>query len=109
MDTVLWVAARLPQWPITPDAGYPARQGRGTRALPSIGFGIKEAERVQSDDETAGSGSVEIGIVRVLALPGDPYFFATLSVPMARSASGDPHSLVTAFAAAAGEHALASA
>lgn len=55
------------------------------------------------------SGVGEDGEVRVLELPGHPFFLATLYVPMARSTPQHPHPLVTAFAAAASEHAAASA
>jgi CTP synthase (UTP-ammonia lyase) len=55
------------------------------------------------------SGLGEDGEVRALELPDHPFFVAVLYVPMARSAPGHPHPLVTEFAAAAREHALASA
>jgi CTP synthase (UTP-ammonia lyase) len=43
-------------------------------------------------------------LVRILELQGHPFFIGTLYVPQARSKSGDPHPLVTAFVAAAHNH-----
>jgi CTP synthase (UTP-ammonia lyase) len=42
-------------------------------------------------------GSDAEGEVRVVELPGHPFFVGTLYVPQARSAPGAPHPLVTAF------------
>lgn len=47
--------------------------------------------------------------VRVLELPDHPFFIGTLYVPQARSSPAQPHPLVSAFVAAAGARAFASA
>ena len=43
------------------------------------------------------SGSDSEGEVRVIELPGHPFFLGTLFVPQARSTRENPHPLVTAF------------
>jgi CTP synthase (UTP-ammonia lyase) len=43
------------------------------------------------------SGSDSEGEVRVLELPGHPFFIGTLFVPQARSTQDQPHPLITAF------------
>lgn len=47
------------------------------------------------------SGSDAEGEIRVIELPGHPFFIGTLFVPQARSTPETPHPLVTAFLAAA--------
>ena len=49
----------------------------------------------------AVSGLGEDGLVRVVELPGHPFFFGTLYVPQARSRPGAPHPLMAALVAAA--------
>jgi CTP synthase (UTP-ammonia lyase) len=46
-------------------------------------------------------GTDEEGAIRVLELPGHPFFIATLYVPQTRSRLGTPHPLVTSFVEAA--------
>ncbi|MCL7421870.1 MAG: CTP synthase [Methylobacter sp.] len=46
------------------------------------------------------SGSDAEGEIRVIELPGHPFFIGTLFVPQARSTPETPHPLVTAFLAA---------
>lgn len=46
------------------------------------------------------SGSDEEGEIRVVELPGHPFFVGTLYVPQTRSQPGQPHPLVNAFLAA---------
>jgi CTP synthase (UTP-ammonia lyase) len=53
------------------------------------------------------SGEGEDGEPRVLELPSHPFFFATLFVPMARSAPGEPHPLVRELARAAARRSAA--
>ena len=43
------------------------------------------------------TGSDAEGEVRVIELPGHPFFLGTLFVPQARSAPAQPHPLVSAF------------
>jgi CTP synthase (UTP-ammonia lyase) len=49
------------------------------------------------------SGSGADGAARVLELPEHPFFIATLYVPQARYTADNPHPLVTAFVASAGQ------
>jgi CTP synthase (UTP-ammonia lyase) len=44
------------------------------------------------------------GEVRIIELPEDPFFLATLFVPQARSTAARPHPLLVAFVAAAAAH-----
>lgn len=46
------------------------------------------------------------GEIRVIELPGHPFFIGTLFVPQARSTSSQPHPLVTGFVRAIVHHAL---
>jgi CTP synthase (UTP-ammonia lyase) len=43
------------------------------------------------------TGSDSEGVVRVIELPGHPFFLGTLFVPQTRSTAEKPHPLVTAF------------
>jgi CTP synthase (UTP-ammonia lyase) len=43
------------------------------------------------------TGSDSEGVVRVIELPGHPFFLGTLFVPQARSTAEQPHPLVMAF------------
>jgi CTP synthase (UTP-ammonia lyase) len=52
-----------------------------------------------------GSG----GEVRIVELPAHPFFLATLFLPQARSAAGQPHPLLAGYAAAVERHAVTSA
>lgn len=85
----------------------------GTRAAEAYGttasaeryycnFGLDPA---RVDDLVAGglrvSGTDERGEVRILELPGHPFFVATLFVPQASSTPVRPHPIVTAFVSAA--------
>ena len=47
------------------------------------------------------SGVGDEGEVRLVELPGHPFFLATLFLPQARSAPGAPHPLLAGWAAAA--------
>ena len=47
------------------------------------------------------SGAGDEGEVRLVELPGHPFFLATLFLPQARSAPGAPHPLLAGWAAAA--------
>lgn len=44
------------------------------------------------------------GEIRIVELPGHPFFLATLFLPRARSAPGRPHPLLAGYAAAVAEH-----
>jgi CTP synthase (UTP-ammonia lyase) len=48
------------------------------------------------------SGFGEDGEVRIVELPGHPFFLATLFLPQARSTAARPHPLLLGFAAALG-------
>ena len=54
------------------------------------------------------SGVDDDGEVRLIELPGHPFFLATLFLPQSRSAPGAPHPLLAGWAAAA-THARAAA
>jgi CTP synthase (UTP-ammonia lyase) len=41
------------------------------------------------------------GEIRIVEIPGHPFFLATLFLPQARSSDAHPHPLLTGFAAAA--------
>jgi len=49
------------------------------------------------------TGSDSEGEIRVIELPGHPFFLGTLFVPHTRSTAEQPHPLVTAFVRAVGE------
>lgn len=49
------------------------------------------------------------GEIRVVELPGHPFFVGTLFLPQARSSPGNPHPLVTAFVRAAADYSRARA
>jgi CTP synthase (UTP-ammonia lyase) len=46
------------------------------------------------------SGVGEEGEVRIVELPGHPFFLATLFLPQARSSAAHPHPLLAGYAAA---------
>jgi CTP synthase (UTP-ammonia lyase) len=48
------------------------------------------------------SGIGEDGEVRIVELPGHPFFLATLFLPQARSTAARPHPLLQGYAAALG-------
>jgi CTP synthase (UTP-ammonia lyase) len=48
------------------------------------------------------SGRGAEGEVRIVELPGHPFFMATLFLPQMRSAPGRPHPLLSGFAASLG-------
>jgi CTP synthase (UTP-ammonia lyase) len=50
------------------------------------------------------TGSDSEGEIRVIELPGHPFFMGTLFVPQVRSTAARPHPLVTAFMKAVHEH-----
>jgi CTP synthase (UTP-ammonia lyase) len=50
------------------------------------------------------SGADAEGEIRVVELPGHPFFIGTLFVPQNRSTEAEPHPLVTAFLRAAADH-----
>jgi CTP synthase (UTP-ammonia lyase) len=52
-------------------------------------------------------GSDAEGAIRVVELPGHPFFVGTLYVPQARSRPGSPHPLIVAFLRAAAARCLA--
>ena len=60
-----------------------------------------EYRRTVEDGGLIVSGVGEHGEVRILELPGNPFFVATLFVPQARSTAREPHPLVAAFITAA--------
>lgn len=69
-------------------------------------YGLNPAYREQLEQHgLVVSGVGEDGQVRILELPGHPFFFAALYVPQARSTPERPHPLVAAFMAAAAERA----
>ncbi len=47
------------------------------------------------------SGVGEAGEIRIVELPGHPFFVVTLFVPQAGSTASRPHPLIAGFAAAA--------
>jgi len=49
------------------------------------------------------TGSDSEGEIRVIELPGHPFFMGTLFVPQTRSTAEQPHPLVTAFLKAVNE------
>jgi CTP synthase (UTP-ammonia lyase) len=50
------------------------------------------------------SGVDRLGEVRIVELPTQPFFVGALFVPQARHRRDEPHSLISAFIAAAREH-----
>ena len=48
------------------------------------------------------SGTGDDGEVRIVELPGHPFFLATLFLPQARSTAARPHPLLVGYAAALG-------
>jgi CTP synthase (UTP-ammonia lyase) len=50
------------------------------------------------------SGFDEAGELRIVELPGHPFFLATLFLPQMRSAAERPHRLLAGFAAAVSTH-----
>ena len=54
------------------------------------------------------SGLGDEGEVRIIELPGHPFFLATLFLPQTRSAPGRPHPLLAGYAAAVGRVSTAS-
>ena len=68
----------------------------------SCNYGLNPAYRARL--EQAGlrtSGVGDEGEVRLVELPGHPFFLATLFLPQSRSAAGAPHPLLAGWAAAA--------
>jgi len=65
-------------------------------------FGIHPAQvsKLKSGPMQVVGADAE-GEVRVIELPGHPFFVGTLFVPQLRSTPADPHPLITAFLAAA--------
>jgi CTP synthase (UTP-ammonia lyase) len=51
-------------------------------------------------------GADNEGAVRVVELPGHPFFIGTLFVPQIRSTASSPHPLITAFIRAAARHSV---
>jgi CTP synthase (UTP-ammonia lyase) len=51
------------------------------------------------------SGVGAEGEIRIVELPGHPFFLATLFLPQTRSTAARPHPLLAAYAAAATAHA----
>jgi CTP synthase (UTP-ammonia lyase) len=71
-------------------------------------YGLNPAYRARL--EQAGlrtSGVGDEGEVRLVELPGHPFFVATLFLPQSRSAAGTPHPLLAGWAAAARDAARA--
>jgi CTP synthase (UTP-ammonia lyase) len=65
-------------------------------------FGVDPARLAQLQSGPLQiTGSDAEGEVRVVELPGHPFFIGTLFVPQARSRAGAPHPLVSAFVRAA--------
>lgn len=63
-------------------------------------FGVApEAAELLKSGGLCVVGSDAAGAVRVIELPGHPFFIGTLFVPQARSTPQQPHPLVTAFLA----------
>ena len=61
-------------------------------------FGVNpECVAMLTDGPLVVSGSDAEGEVRVIELPGHPFFIGTLFVPQARSTAAAPHPLVSAF------------
>jgi len=51
------------------------------------------------------SGTGDAGEMRIVELPGHPFFVPTLFLPQARSSAESPHPVLRGFAAAAGAYA----
>ena len=65
-------------------------------------YGLNPEYRVRLEQaglRTTGVG--DEGEVRLVELPGHPFFVATLFLPQSRSAAGAPHPLLAGWAAAA--------
>jgi len=65
-------------------------------------YGLNEAFREQiRSNALRVSGYGEDGTVRMVELPGHPFFISTLFVPQMASESGKPHLLIVAYLEAA--------
>jgi len=97
------LAGRSMTLTLTPDSHIAAIYGN-TRATEQYycNFGVAP-ERVPllKSGPLRVTGSDAEGEVRVIELPGHPFFIGTLFVPQQRSAPGKPHPLLTAFVRAA--------
>lgn len=68
-------------------------------------YGVNPAYRARL--EAAGmmvSGLGAEGEIRIVELPGHPFYLATLFLPQMRSAPGAPHPLLAGFADAVRKH-----
>ena len=68
------------------------------REIFACNYGLNEAFEGQiRSKELRVSGYDEDGKVRMVELPGHPFFIATLFVPQVVSESGKPHPLIVAY------------
>jgi CTP synthase (UTP-ammonia lyase) len=92
---------------------HPVRLVPGTRAAGLYGvaevtedyycsYGINpDYRRRLEEGGMRVSGVGPEGEIRIVELPGHPFFVATLFLPQTRSAAGRPHPLLAGYAAAA--------
>ncbi len=65
----------------------------------SYGVNPSYARRLEDGGLTV-SGVWDAGEIRIVELPGHPFFVATLFLPQARSSAAAPHPLLVGYAAA---------
>ena len=70
----------------------------------SYGVNPAWAERLEAGGLRV-SGTGDAGEMRIVELPGHPFFVPTLFLPQARSTAEAPHPVLRGFAAAAGAYA----
>lgn len=69
-------------------------------------FGLNPAYRdLFANSELRVAGTDADGEVRIVELPGHPFFLATLFLPQLRSSAASPHPLITGYLQAAVQHA----
>ena len=67
-------------------------------------YGVNPAYRATLEEGGLRvSGLGDEGEVRIVELPGHPFFLATLFLPQTRSVPGRPHPLLAGYAAAIGQ------
>jgi CTP synthase (UTP-ammonia lyase) len=88
---------------VLPDTTAAALYGRAGRVVEDYycAYGVNPDYRAAL--ETGGlriTGLGDEGEVRIVELPGHPFFLATLFLPQMRSTAGRPHPLLAGYAAA---------
>ncbi|HEV8440786.1 MAG TPA: hypothetical protein VGT40_22085 [Methylomirabilota bacterium] len=79
----------------------------GTEAVEDYycNYGVNpDYQRFLEDGGLAVSGLGDAGEIRIVELPGHPFFLATLFLPQARSTPDSPHPLLVGYAAAVRTH-----